>query len=149
MDMEHELRALRAQLAEKTRHGIVYHLMVQKKNLYQEQPNQFTPLRLLMLDVYCKADVISESEHLTLSTAGPIDPVAGLGTYVEALVRKHDTKFNLCGVRGGGNATTQGVFWQPKQGHSFVLAFESERERNAAIMLARRFAFNCNMTELI
>ncbi|WJX59247.1 btaf1 RNA polymerase II, B-TFIID transcription factor-associated, 170kDa [Trifolium repens] len=54
-------------------------------------------------------------------------------------------KMQLCGVRGGGNAAAQALFWQPKQGHSFVLAFESERERNAAIMLARRFAFDCNI----
>lgn len=52
----------------------------------------------------------------------------------------------LCGVRGGGNAAAQASFWQPKTGLSFVLAFESERERNAAIMLARRFAFDCNVS---
>ncbi|KAI3825363.1 hypothetical protein L1987_06846 [Smallanthus sonchifolius] len=46
---------------------------------------------------------------------------------------------------GGGNAAAQASFWQPKIGLSFVLAFESERERNAAIMLARRFAFDCNI----
>nr|AFK33883.1 unknown [Medicago truncatula] len=51
----------------------------------------------------------------------------------------------LCGVRGGGNVAAQALFWQPKQGLSFVLAFESEREGNAAIMLARRFAFDCNI----
>jgi hypothetical protein len=51
----------------------------------------------------------------------------------------------LCGVRGGGNAAAQALFWQAKKGHSFVIAFESERERNAAIMLARRFAFDCNV----
>ncbi|KAL8229445.1 hypothetical protein R6Q57_014345 [Mikania cordata] len=50
----------------------------------------------------------------------------------------------LCGVRGGGNAAAQAAFWQPKIGLSFVLAFESERERNVAIMLARRFSFDCN-----
>ncbi|MBA0690696.1 hypothetical protein Goari_008357, partial [Gossypium aridum] len=115
---------------------------------------------------------------------------AGLGNYVEALVRKHDVEFNvvvsqmngadhpsesihvlhvgkmrmklckgkttivkeyysssmqLCGVRGGGNAAAQALFWQAKKGFSVVLAFESERERNAAIMLARRFAFDCNV----
>lgn len=52
----------------------------------------------------------------------------------------------LCGVRGGGNAAAQASFWQPKIGLSFVLGFESERERNAAIMLARRFAFDCNVS---
>lgn len=52
----------------------------------------------------------------------------------------------LCGVRGGGNAAAQAAFWQPKMGLTFVLAFETERERNAAIMLARRFAFDCNVS---
>ncbi|KAG2391002.1 hypothetical protein LR48_Vigan07g037300 [Vigna angularis] len=241
MDMEHELRALRAQLAEKTRQ----YLRLQKEltrtkkggenipHLYELEGNETLGSYLQIQpcsdnapevskctiqwyrvssddakkelisgatkSVYApepfdvgrilQADVISESEHVTLSTAGPIDPAAGLGTYVEALVRKHDTEFNvvvtqmngspsaesihvlhvgkmriklckgkttiakeyysssmqLCGVRGGGNAAAQGVFWQPKQGHSFVLAFESERERNAVIMLARRFAFDCNI----
>ena len=51
----------------------------------------------------------------------------------------------LCGVRGGGNAAAQALFWQAKKGLSFVIAFESERERNAVIMLARRFAFDCNV----
>ncbi|KAK9939420.1 hypothetical protein M0R45_016116 [Rubus argutus] len=139
---------------------------------------------------FLQADIVFEGEILTLTTAGPIDPAAGLGSYVEALVRKHDIEFNvvitqmnginhpsesihvfhvgrmriklckgkttiskeyfsasmqLCGVRGGGNAAAQALFWQVKQGLSFVLAFESERERNAAIMLARRFAFDCNI----
>lgn len=52
----------------------------------------------------------------------------------------------MCGVRGGGNAASQALFWQAKKGLSFVLAFESERERNAAVMLARRFAFDCNVS---
>lgn len=51
----------------------------------------------------------------------------------------------LCGVRGGGNAAAQALYWQAKKGLSFVLAFESDRERNAAIMLARRYAFDCNV----
>eukprot|EP00256_Glycine_max_P044260 XP_006595782.1 stomatal closure-related actin-binding protein 1 isoform X2 [Glycine max] len=242
MDMEHELRALRSQLAEKTRQ----YLRLQKEltrtkkggenvpHLYELEGNETLGSYLQIQpcsdnapevskcsiqwyrvssdgakkelisgatkSVYApepfdvgrilQVDIISESEHVTLSTAGPIDPAAGLGTYVEALVRKHDTEFNvvvtqmngshhptesihvlhvgkmriklckgkttiakeyysssmqLCGVRGGGNAAAQALFWQPKQGHSFVLAFESERERNAAIMLARRFAFDCNI----
>lgn len=57
----------------------------------------------------------------------------------------YSTSMQLCGVRGGGNAAAQAAFWQAKVGLSFVLAFESERERNAAIMLARRFAFDCNI----
>lgn len=48
-------------------------------------------------------------------------------------------------MRGGGNAAAQALFWQPKKGNSFTVAFQSERERNAAIMLARRFASDCNV----
>uniref|UniRef100_M4D6D5 Stomatal closure-related actin-binding protein coiled-coil domain-containing protein n=1 Tax=Brassica campestris TaxID=3711 RepID=M4D6D5_BRACM len=58
----------------------------------------------------------------------------------------YSSAMQLCGVRGGGNAAAQAVYWQAKKGVSFVVAFESERERNAAIMLARRFACDCNVT---
>ncbi|KAJ3698111.1 hypothetical protein LUZ61_001816 [Rhynchospora tenuis] len=51
----------------------------------------------------------------------------------------------VCGVRGGGDAATQALFWGVRKGLNFVLAFESTRERNAAIMLARRFAVDCNI----
>ncbi|KAF9592137.1 hypothetical protein IFM89_012566 [Coptis chinensis] len=136
------------------------------------------------------ADIILDDQRFAVTTTGPIDPAPGLGNYVEALVRKSETEFNvvvtqvngkdnhsnfvhvlhvgkmriklckgritkakesysssmqLCGVRGGGNAAAQALFWQVRKGLSFVLAFESERERNAAIMLARRFAFDCNI----
>ncbi|CAM8922418.1 unnamed protein product [Rhodiola kirilowii] len=57
----------------------------------------------------------------------------------------YSSSMQLCGVRGGGNAASKGVFWQARKGHSFVLAFESERERNAAIILARRYAVDCNV----
>ncbi|KAL3752211.1 hypothetical protein ACJRO7_012944 [Eucalyptus globulus] len=152
------------------------------KPIYAPEP--FDVGRLLQVDV------VFDDQCIALTTAGPIDPAAGLGSYVEALVRKHDTQFKvvvaqtngvehplesihvlhigrmrmklskekttvakeyysssmqLCGVRGGGNAAAQALFWQAKQGVSFVLAFESERERNAAIMLARRFAYDCNI----
>ncbi|CAL9019119.1 unnamed protein product [Prunus brigantina] len=242
MDMEHELRALRAQLTEKSKNSVQLQkeLAMSKRGLEQNSqlyeldgpealgsylriqpcsddapelskcsiqwyrvssqggkkelisgaiksvyaPEPFDVGRIL------QADIILEGQWLTLTTAGPIDPAAGLGSYVEALVRKHDIEFNvvitqmngvnhpsesihvfhvgkmriklckgkttiakeyfstsmqLCGVRGGGNAAAQALFWQAKQGLSFVLAFESERERNAAIMLARRFAFDCNI----
>ncbi|KAM6595962.1 stomatal closure-related actin-binding protein 1 isoform X2 [Cannabis sativa] len=152
------------------------------KSIYAPEP--FDVGRVLQVDI------IAEGQTITLTTTGPVDPAAGLGSYVEALVRKHDVEFNvvitqmngvnhqsesihafhigkmriklckakttiakeyysssmqLCGVRGGGNAAAQALFWQAKKGVSFVLAFESERERNAAIMLARRFAFDCNI----
>lgn len=51
----------------------------------------------------------------------------------------------LCGVRGGGEAASQAMFWRPRNDLSLVLAFESTRERNTAIMLARRFAIDCNV----
>ncbi|GMP99220.1 hypothetical protein CsSME_00046781 [Camellia sinensis var. sinensis] len=242
MDMEHELRALRVQLSEKSKHS----LQLQKELAMSERVEE-NMIHLYELDgpetlgsylriqacsdsapellgcsiqwyrltadrgkkelisgatksVYApepfdvgrilQAEIILDGQKITLTTAGPIDPAAGLGNYVESLVRRHDTEFNvviaqmngvdhpsksihvlhvgkmrmklckgnatvakeyystsmqLCGVRGGGNAAAQAFFWQAKAGLSFVLAFESERERNAALMLARRFAFDCNI----
>ncbi|KAI3717616.1 hypothetical protein L1987_69348 [Smallanthus sonchifolius] len=242
MDMDHELQALRTQLAEKTKSS----LKLQKELAMSRRGEKDTPdffeldgtedlgsyleihpcsdkapellecsiqwYRLTAEDgkkylisgatkpIYApepsdvgrvlQVDIISDDVSVMLTTSGPIDPAAGLGNYVEALVRRHDTEFNvvivqmngadhplesihvlhvgkmrmklckdkttvakeyysssmqLCGVRGGGNAAAQASFWQPKIGLSFVLGFESERERNAAIMLARRFAFDCNI----
>lgn len=242
MDMEHELRALRAQLTQKSENSLRLQkeLAISKRGLEKNsqsyqldgpealgsylriQPFSDDAIELSTCSIqwyrlsshggnkelisgaiksvyapepfdvgrFLQADILFEGERLTLTTAGPIDPAAGLGGYVEALVRKHDIEFNvvitqmnginhpsesihvfhvgrmriklckgkttiskeyfsasmqLCGVRGGGNAAAQALFWQVKQGLSFVLAFESERERNAAIMLARRFAFDCNI----
>ncbi|KAL3620312.1 Stomatal closure-related actin-binding protein 1 [Castilleja foliolosa] len=152
------------------------------KSIYAPEP--FDVGRIL------QADISTEDWTVTVTTSAPIDPAAGLGNYVEALVRRHDTEFTvvlihmnevdqpsesihvlhigkmriklrkgkttiakeyysnsmqICGIRGGGNAAAQTAFWQAKIGLSFILAFESERERNAAIMLARRFAFDCNI----
>ncbi|PIN16911.1 hypothetical protein CDL12_10435 [Handroanthus impetiginosus] len=244
MDMEHELQALRIQLAEKSRHSLQLQkeLAVRKKG-DRNMPNLYDIDGTAALGSYlrictcsdsapelseCKiqwyrlssegdkkelisgatkhvyapepfdvgqilqADIVTDDDQIvTVKTCVPIDPAAGLGNYVEALVRRHETEFNvviiqmngvdhpsesihvlhigkmriklckgkttiakeyysnsmqLCGVRGGGNAAAQAVYWQAKSGLSFVLAFESERERNAAIMLARRFAFDCNIT---
>ncbi|KAH9790320.1 Stomatal closure-related actin-binding protein 1 [Citrus sinensis] len=152
------------------------------KSVYAPEP--FDVGRIL------QAEITYNGQQITLTTTGAVDPAPGLGSYVEALVRKHDVEFHvvvtqmngvdhpsesihvlhvgkmriklckgkmtiakeyystsmqLCGVRGGGNAAAQALFWQAKKGVSFVLAFESERERNATIMLARRFAFDCNI----
>ncbi|KAE8037324.1 hypothetical protein FH972_009919 [Carpinus fangiana] len=242
MDMELELRALRAQLMEKSKHSLRLQKELAKSKRVAENNSQLFELdghealgsylriqpssdnapelsKCLIQwyrvsseggkkelisgatkSVYApepfdvgrilQADIVSEGHQITLTTAGPVDPAAGLGSYVEALVRKHDVEFKvvvtqmngvnyasesihvlhvgkmriklckgkttlakeyystlmqLCGVRGGGNAAAQALFWQAKKGHSFVIAFESERERNAAIMLARRFAFDCNI----
>ncbi|BAT80887.1 hypothetical protein VIGAN_03050400 [Vigna angularis var. angularis] len=161
MDMEHELRALRAQLAEKTRQ----YLRLQKEltrtkkggenipHLYELEGNETLGSYLQIQpcsdnapevskctiqwyrvssddakkelisgatkSVYApepfdvgrilQADVISESEHVTLSTAGPIDPAAGLGTYVEALVRKHDTEFNVVVTQMNGSPSAESI----------------------------------------
>ncbi|KAG5242515.1 stomatal closure-related actin-binding protein [Salix suchowensis] len=50
----------------------------------------------------------------------------------------------LCGVRTSSNTAAKSLFWQPRKGLSFVLTFNSERDRNAAIMLARKYAYDCN-----
>ncbi|KAF7007282.1 hypothetical protein CFC21_022230 [Triticum aestivum] len=57
----------------------------------------------------------------------------------------YSSSMQLCGVRGGGDAAPQAMFWQPREGLSLVLGFETPRERNSAIMLARRFAIDCNI----
>ncbi|GJN10859.1 hypothetical protein PR202_ga28995 [Eleusine coracana subsp. coracana] len=57
----------------------------------------------------------------------------------------YSSAMQMCGIRGGGDAAPQAIFWQPKKDLSFVLAFETTRERNSALMLARRFAFDCNI----
>ncbi|KAG2551722.1 stomatal closure-related actin-binding protein 1-like [Panicum virgatum] len=139
---------------------------------------------------YLQAEIDVGGEIAIAKTAGPVDPDAGLVEYVETLVRKPETEFNvvvlqlngieqpkesvhvlnvgrlrmrltkgksvvakefysssmqLCGVRGGGEAASQAMFWQPSNDLSLVLAFETARERNTAIMLARRFAIDCNI----
>ncbi|OEL33511.1 Stomatal closure-related actin-binding protein 1 [Dichanthelium oligosanthes] len=139
---------------------------------------------------YLQAEIDVGGEIAVAKTAGPVDPDAGLVDYVETLVRKPETEFNvvllqlngteepkesvhvlnvgrlrmrltkgktvvakefysssmqLCGVRGGGEAASQAMFWQPRNDLSLVLAFETARERNTAIMLARRFAIDCNI----
>lgn len=57
----------------------------------------------------------------------------------------YSSSMQLCGVRGGGDAAPQAMFWQPREGLSLVLGFETPRERNSGIMLARRFAIDCNI----
>ncbi|XP_047090587.1 stomatal closure-related actin-binding protein 1-like isoform X1 [Lolium rigidum] len=140
---------------------------------------------------YVQAEISLGNETAIAKTAGLVDPAdAGLVEYVETLVRKPETEFNvvvlqlngidqpkesvhvlnvgrlrmrlckgkavvakefysssmqLCGVRGGGEAASQAMFWRPRNDLSLALAFETARERNTAIMLARRFAIDCNI----
>ncbi|KAG8649026.1 stomatal closure-related actin-binding protein 3 isoform X2 [Manihot esculenta] len=137
-----------------------------------------------------QAEIISNGQKIAVTTAGPIETAAGLGSYVETLLRKSSSEFNvvisqmngqdhpshsvhtfnvgkmriklcrgwitkareiysasvqLCGARVDSNAAAKALFWQPRKGLSFVLTFESERERNAAIMIARKYALDCNV----
>ncbi|KAL5199118.1 hypothetical protein ABZP36_002630 [Zizania latifolia] len=57
----------------------------------------------------------------------------------------YSSLMQLCGVRGGGDAAPQAIYWQPRKDLSLVLGFETTRERNSAIMLARRYAIDCNI----
>ncbi|XXG52955.1 hypothetical protein AAC387_Pa03g1141 [Persea americana] len=242
MDMEHELKALRVQLVEKSKHSLQLRKELAMSKRIEE--NKSSPYQLegsealgsylriiprtdsaidisecsiqwfrispegskkeLILgatkSVYApepfdvgrclQAEIVLNDQRFAVTTTGLIDPAAGLGSNVEALLGKVDIEFNvvisqmngqdhpsqsihvfhvgkmriklrkgwmtkakepysssmqLCGVRGGGNAAAQALFWQAKKGLSFTLAFEAERDRNAAIMLARRYAFDCNI----
>ncbi|KAI3905551.1 hypothetical protein MKX01_036460 [Papaver californicum] len=97
-------------------------------------------------------DFVVNGQRLSVQTNAP-----GLGSYIEELVRISETKFNVVVIQMNGeskrilfyfNAAALSLFWQAKEGLSFVLAFESDRERNAAIMFARRFAFDWSIALL-
>ncbi|OAY74711.1 Stomatal closure-related actin-binding protein 1 [Ananas comosus] len=201
MDMENEIQVLRAQFAEKASLSVQLRKELTMRKSPKENKDRIYELEGLEratkpvyapepFDVgrFLQAEITFGDESVTVKTAGPIDP--GLGSYVEELVRKPETEFNvvvvqengndcdvdpihvlnigrlrmklsrgkavvakefysssmqLCGARGGGNAAAQTLFWRPKKGLHLTLAFESVRERNAAIMLARRFAIDCNV----
>lgn len=242
MDMEHELRALRIQIREKSLFSVklqkelaISKKAERKKNSLYELDGSETPGSCLRIqpcsdnspdlskstiqwyrvssdgskkerisgankpnyapepfDVgrILEADILSKGQKFTLTTDGPIEPAAGLESYVETLLRKPNAEFNvvisqtngqdyssnsthvfhvgkmrmklckgwitkaresysssmqLCGARSGSNAPAKALFWQARKGHSFLLAFETERERNAAIVLARRYALDCNV----
>ncbi|CAN1160591.1 Stomatal closure-related actin-binding protein 3 [Linum perenne] len=58
----------------------------------------------------------------------------------------YSASMKLCGARTISSiAAAKSLFWQPRKGLSFVLKFETEQERNAAIMIARRFSLDCNV----
>ncbi|KAK1572021.1 hypothetical protein Q3G72_026398 [Acer saccharum] len=55
--------------------------------------------------------VFKIGQQVALFSAGPIDPAAGLRSYVETLLRKSSSEFNvLCGVIGDGNAAAKSLF---------------------------------------
>uniref|UniRef100_A0A7I4CH18 Stomatal closure-related actin-binding protein PH domain-containing protein n=1 Tax=Physcomitrium patens TaxID=3218 RepID=A0A7I4CH18_PHYPA len=58
---------------------------------------------------------------------------------------EYSSSMQLCGARGGGDAAARSLYWVANKSLTFMLVLDSERERNAAIMLARRFAYDCNV----
>ncbi|XP_044506161.1 stomatal closure-related actin-binding protein 3-like isoform X1 [Mangifera indica] len=66
------------------------------------------------------------------------------GWITKARENYHTSMQQLCGFRGDGNAAAKSLFWQARKGLTFVLTFESERARNAAITIARKHALDCN-----
>ena len=50
------------------------------------------------------------------------------------------TELQVCGARGGGDAAAQGLFLAFGPQLVFMLACESARQRNAAILIIRHFA---------
>ncbi|KAF2603442.1 hypothetical protein F2Q70_00028674 [Brassica cretica] len=58
----------------------------------------------------------------------------------------YSNSMQLCGVRDTANVPAKALFWQPRKGLSFLLTFESEQERNAAIVLSRIYAYDCSVT---
>ncbi|XP_071720047.1 stomatal closure-related actin-binding protein 3-like isoform X1 [Rutidosis leptorrhynchoides] len=85
----------------------------------------------------------SHSAHLL--RVGKMRMKLSKGWITKARDAYSSTSMQLCGFRGGGNLAAKSLFWQSRKGQSFVLVFESERERNAAIVLARRHALDCNV----
>ncbi|ONL98328.1 Stomatal closure-related actin-binding protein 1 [Zea mays] len=192
MDLENEIRILRNTFAEKSKDcvNLLKELEMHKRLKENGATRPVYALEPHDVGRYLQAEIDVGGEIAVAKTAGPVDPDAGLVDYVETLVRKPETEFNvvvlqlngidlpkesvhvlnvgrlrmrltkgnsvvakefysssmqLCGVRGGGEAASQAMFWRPRNDLSLVLAFESTRERNTAIMLARRFAVDCNI----
>ncbi|CAF1870364.1 unnamed protein product [Brassica napus] len=58
----------------------------------------------------------------------------------------YSNSMQMCGVRDNANVPAKTLFWQPRKGLSFLLTFESEQERNAAIVLSRKYAYDCSVT---
>ncbi|CAA2997316.1 stomatal closure-related actin-binding 1 [Olea europaea subsp. europaea] len=154
MDMEHELQALRIQLAEKSKHYLKLQkeLAMSKKGeenmpyLYEIDGNEALGSYLVIyrcsdgapeisecviqwyrstseagkkelisgatksvyapepFDVgrFLEAVIMTDGQTITVRTTAPIDPAAGLGNYVEALVRRHDTEFNVVIIQING-----------------------------------------------
>ncbi|VAI13025.1 unnamed protein product [Triticum turgidum subsp. durum] len=148
MDLENEIKTLRKTFTEKS---------VDCVNLLKEVPQDQHMLQSqMMLDVTCKLKSIlgvvvlqlngidQPKEAVHVLNVGRLRMRLSKGKTVVAK-EFYSSSMQLCGVRGGGEAASQAMFWRPRSDLSFAVAFETARERNTAIMLARRFAIDCNI----
>ncbi|KAI7991142.1 Stomatal closure-related actin-binding protein 1 [Camellia lanceoleosa] len=110
IDMEHELQALRMQIREKS----IISVKLQREVVISQMNGQ---------------NYSSRSVHLF--HVGKMRMKLCKGWITKAR-ESYSTSMQLCGFRGGGNSAAKSLFWQARKGQSFVLVFESERERNAA-----------------
>ncbi|VAI27316.1 unnamed protein product [Triticum turgidum subsp. durum] len=148
MDLENEIKTLRKTFSEKS---------VDCVNLLKEVPQDQHMLQShMMWGVTCKLKSIlgvvvlqlngidQPKEAVHVLNVGRLRMRLSKGKTVVAK-EFYSSSMQLCGVRGGGEAASQAMFWRPRSDLSFAVAFETARERNTAIMLARRFAIDCNI----
>ncbi|XP_024541108.1 stomatal closure-related actin-binding protein 1 [Selaginella moellendorffii] len=144
MDMDYKLQAIQQQF------DVNWILQNKCESAVKSQyaPDPFDAGRILRVDI-----TLPDGAKEFLFTTGPDDPALGMASTRMKLRKGLTTKIKekyaagkqLCGARGGGQIAPFAMFWLVKRGLTYMLGFESERERNAAIMLARRFAFDCTV----
>jgi len=61
----------------------------------------------------------------------------------------YSTSMQFGGVRGGVSVASKSLFWQARKGLSYVLTLESERDRNATIIIARKCALDCHVSKFL
>ncbi|KAJ0259428.1 Stomatal closure-related actin-binding protein 2 [Hirschfeldia incana] len=61
----------------------------------------------------------------------------------------YSTSMQMCGVRDNAKVPAKTLFWQPRKGMTFLLTFETEQERNAAIVLSRKYAYDCSVSQFL
>ncbi|XP_010938834.1 stomatal closure-related actin-binding protein 1 isoform X2 [Elaeis guineensis] len=82
---------------------------------------------------FLQAEIVLGAESITIATTGPIDPAAGLGSYVEALLRKHETEFNVVLIQvNGENHASNSI-------HVFHVGRLSIKLSKGKMILAREF----------
>uniref|UniRef100_A0A251TER3 Putative transcription elongation factor 1 n=1 Tax=Helianthus annuus TaxID=4232 RepID=A0A251TER3_HELAN len=91
MDMEHELRALRLQIQEKSSFSV----KLQQEPCANKSvcaPEPYDVGRILQVDI------ISNAQKSIVTTDCPIQPAVGLESYVETLSRKGNSEFITCSM---------------------------------------------------